>query len=35
VCRPIAHVLPGWLEETYGLRPSGDVEGNGSNAGTG
>jgi hypothetical protein len=35
VCRAIAHVLPGWLEETYGLRPSGDVEGNGSNAGTG
>jgi hypothetical protein len=23
LCRAIAHVLPGWLEETYGLRPDG------------
>ncbi len=23
MCRAIAHVLPGWLEETYGLRPDG------------
>jgi hypothetical protein len=23
LCRAIAHVLPGWLEETYGLRPGG------------
>jgi hypothetical protein len=25
MCRAIAHVLPGWLEETYGLRPDGTV----------
>ena len=24
VCRAIAHVLPAWLEETYGLRPKGN-----------
>jgi hypothetical protein len=24
MCRAIAHVLPQWLEETYGLRPRGD-----------
>ena len=23
VCRAIAHVLPQWLEETYGLSPNG------------
>jgi hypothetical protein len=23
VCRAIAHVLPKWLEETYGLKPKG------------
>jgi hypothetical protein len=23
LCRAIAHVLPEWLESTYGLRPSG------------
>jgi hypothetical protein len=23
LCRAIAHVLPQWLEETYGLRPDG------------
>ena len=23
LCRAIAHVLPAWLEETYGLRPEG------------
>ncbi|HYN18271.1 MAG TPA: hypothetical protein VEY96_09315 [Actinomycetes bacterium] len=23
VCRAIAHVLPQWLEETYGLQPNG------------
>ena len=30
VCRAIAHVLPQWLEETYGLRPKGVAEGNGA-----
>jgi hypothetical protein len=23
LCRAIAHVLPAWLEQTYGLRPNG------------
>lgn len=24
LCRALAHVLPAWLEETYGLRPKGN-----------
>jgi hypothetical protein len=30
LCRAIAHVLPEWLESTYGLRPSDSSDGTGA-----